>query len=496
MERYLVPGTGTTVRHHTVLLFANTHYNVLRQLIGLHNRTLRSYRFLLYKKHNLTSYVLSSRCYVEGLRGASNRMQLRRTTLLFGGSLANFIYSIKSFPFHPARNICSTKMPVTRRQAGRKSLGISLVTVSAMSHITPNGARRSLTKLLERTVKSEEISSSNTRKTSQGENGVGSRSDAKDPSTPDTNKDISTAKISRKRKTKIEPDSIDLVTQDIRKQGKVPSPKSPRKLKPEPGSVKPPNGWEDIYSLVEELRQDKSAPVDADGGESLPQRDLGDKVYRFQVLVALMLSSQTKDAVVGEAIRNLQKHGLTVENISETSPEKLDELIRRVGFHNNKTKYIKEVVEVLISKYDGDIPSNAQEMMTLAGVGPKMAFIVENIAWNKCSGIGVDTHMHRMFNDLNWVSSKNPEQTRIQLEAWLPKDKWTTINYLWVGFGQEVQQFKPKMLQKALECSRPLEALKLIKQLGLDYRKEAAKLGIEEKINEVLSSRTISVKLE
>ena len=125
-----------------------------------------------------------------------------------------------------------------------------------------------------------------------------------------------------------------------------------------------------------------------------------------------------------------------------------------------------------------------------------MAFIVENIAWNKCSGIGVDTHMHRMFNDLNWVSSKNPEQTRIQLEAWLPKDKWTTINYLWVGFGQEVQQFKPKMLQKALECSRPLEAPKLIKQLGLDYRKEAAKLGIEGKINEVLSSRTISVKLE
>ena len=81
---------------------------------------------------------------------------------------------------------------------------------------------------------------------------------------------------------------------------------------------------------MEELRQDKSAPVDNDGGEALPQRDLGDKVYRFQVLVALMLSSQTKDAVVGEAIRGLQIHGLTVENISATSPEKLNELIRRV----------------------------------------------------------------------------------------------------------------------------------------------------------------------
>ena len=226
--------------------------------------------------------------------------------------------------------------------------------------------------------------------------------------------------------------------------------------------------------------------MDSDGGEALPQRHLGDKVYRFQVLVALMLSSQTKDAVVGDAMRALQEHGLTVDNICATSPEKLNELIRRVGFHNNKTKYIKEAADVLKAQYDGDIPADAQEMMKLSGVGPKMAFIVENIAWNKCTGIGVDTHMHRMFNELKWVTSKNPEQTRIQLESWLPRDKWTKINYLWVGFGQEVQQFKPKMLQKALECSRPVDALKLIKQLGLDYKKEGSKLGFDEQIQAVL----------
>ena len=202
----------------------------------------------------------------------------------------------------------------------------------------------------------------------------------------------------------------------------------------------------------------------------------------------------SSDLVVGEAIRGLQIHGLTVENISATSPEKLNELIRRVGFHNNKTKYIKEVAEVLITQYDSDIPGDAEEMMKLSGVGPKMAFIVENIAWNRCSGIGVDTHMHRMFNELKWVTTKNPEQTRIQLEAWLPRDKWTAINYLWVGFGQEVQQFKPKLLQKALVCSRPAEALKLIKRLGLDYNKEGAKLGLAANIQEVLTSKTNGVK--
>ena len=82
-----------------------------------------------------------------------------------------------------------------------------------------------------------------------------------------------------------------------------------------------------------------------------------------------------------------------------------------------------------------------------------MAYICENVAWNEQTGIGVDTHMHRLFHALGWVQSKTPEQTRLQLEAWLPKDKWAEVNLLWVVFGQEVQQFKPKILRKALDCS-------------------------------------------
>ena len=116
----------------------------------------------------------------------------------------------------------------------------------------------------------------------------------------------------------------------------------------------------------------------------------------------------------------------------------------------------------------------------------KMAYIIENIAWNRVTGIGIDTHMHRMFNELRWVKSKNPQQTRTQLEAWLPREKWRTVNKLWVGFGQEVQQFKPKLLRKALTCSRPNDALRLIKKLGLDYVKEGAKLNLTDEIRQAL----------
>ena len=302
----------------------------------------------------------------------------------------------------------------------------------------------------------------------------------------------SKAKKLRKEEGLVVPNTPISSKSTITKAIVTPSTPRRRKLVIEPGSVVPPKDWEKVYSLVEELRFDRSAPVDTNGSEALPQRDLGEKVFRFQVLIALMLSSQTKDLVVGDTMRALQQHGLTVDNISATSADRLNQIINKVGFHNNKTKFIKQVVEILKENYAGDIPASAEEMMKLPGVGPKMAFIVENVAWGKSSGIGVDTHMHRIFNELKWVKASNPEQTRVQLESWLPREKWETITVLWVGFGQEVQQFKPKLLEKALNCSRPMEALRLIQRCGLDFKKEAIKTGLGDKLQLVMdSSKTL-----
>jgi len=183
---------------------------------------------------------------------------------------------------------------------------------------------------------------------------------------------------SPKEKVISEGDEVHVVSTPKRKK----SPKAVRvtsssrkRQRIEPGSLTPPKNWETLYSLVEELRADRTAPLDTDGGEALPERHLGEKAYRFQVLVALMLSSQTKDAVVGDTMRALQQHGLTVENIHATEPTVLNGLINKVGFHNNKTKYLKLAAEMLINDYDGDIPPTADEMMKLAGVGPKMVCV-------------------------------------------------------------------------------------------------------------------------
>jgi len=75
-------------------------------------------------------------------------------------------------------------------------------------------------------------------------------------------------------------------------------------------------------------------------------------VSDFQVLMALMLSSQTKDAVVGAAIKGMQEGiegGLTMQGVHSLSDKQLDSFIAKVGFHNNKTKYIKAACEKLLN---------------------------------------------------------------------------------------------------------------------------------------------------
>ena len=74
---------------------------------------------------------------------------------------------------------------------------------------------------------------------------------------------------------------------------------------------------------------------------------------------------------------------------------------------------------------------------------------------------------------------KDPEKTRKALEQWVPRDDWGDVNWLLVGLGQEVQTEKPKLLRKALACSDPPAALRLLEVCGVDVAKEGAKHGID-----------------
>ncbi|KAB8338845.1 hypothetical protein FH972_021789 [Carpinus fangiana] len=234
-----------------------------------------------------------------------------------------------------------------------------------------------------------------------------------------------------------------------------------KQIKAEDGTVTvaPPANWEEMYSVAAAMRKLRTAPVDTMGCETLADTTRTPRDQRFQTLVALMLSSQTKDTVTAVAMQNLQRRlpgGFSLESVLAVEPATLNGMIDKVGFHNNKTKYIKATAEILRDRFAGDIPDSIEGLVSLPGVGPKMAFLTMSAAWGRDEGIGVDVHVHRITNLWGWHKTKNPEETRASLEAWLPKDKWHNINTLLVGLGQT---YCPPVGRKCGECRLGVEGL-------------------------------------
>ncbi|XP_076998315.1 endonuclease III-like protein 1 isoform X2 [Tamandua tetradactyla] len=200
-----------------------------------------------------------------------------------------------------------------------------------------------------------------------------------------------------------------------------------------------PQGWRQQLANIRTMRKERNAPVDQLGAEHCYDPSAPPTVQRFQVLLSLMLSSQTKDQVTAGAMQRLRARGLTVDNVLRMDDSTLGALIYPVGFWRSKVKYIKQTSAILQERYGGDIPASVAELVALPGVGPKMAHLAMAVAWGSVSGIAVDTHVHRIANRLRWTKreTKAPEETRAALEEWLPRELWSEINGLLVGFGQQ-----------------------------------------------------------
>ncbi|KAJ1527470.1 hypothetical protein ONE63_007443 [Megalurothrips usitatus] len=201
-----------------------------------------------------------------------------------------------------------------------------------------------------------------------------------------------------------------------------------------------PENWIDTLHNIREMRKSRDAPVDTMGCDKCMDDDAEPQVMRYQALLSLMLSSQTKDVVTHAAMERLRKHGCTIENILKTDDQILEDLIHPVGFKKTKVKYIKRTSEILRDQYNSDIPDTVEKLCGLPGVGPKMAHLCMQSGWGIVTGIGVDTHVHRISNRIGWVPrpTKTPEETRKALEDWLPTDLWQEVNHLLVGFGQQI----------------------------------------------------------
>jgi endonuclease-3 len=157
----------------------------------------------------------------------------------------------------------------------------------------------------------------------------------------------------------------------------------------------------------------------------------------FEQLVACIISIRTYDEVMLPTARRLFERARTPEEMRALSPQEIDAIIRPATFHEQKAYNIHAIAERVADEYGGQLPCDADVLLSFKGVGPKCANLVLGIACDQ-PYIGVDIHVHRVTNRWGYVAAKTPEKTMTALMEKLPRRYWVEINRLLVPFGKHI----------------------------------------------------------
>lgn len=172
-----------------------------------------------------------------------------------------------------------------------------------------------------------------------------------------------------------------------------------------------------------------------------PQSDFVKLMDSFEdpylVLISCILSLRTNDKTTYPATLRMLELGRTPKDFANVDLEKLEKAIYPVGFYTNKARQIKELSRELVEDYDSKTPETIDGLLKFNGVGRKTANLVVARGFQK-PAICVDVHVHRIFNRLGYIKTKNPEETEFSLREKLPKQYWIEINTLIVTHGQNV----------------------------------------------------------
>jgi len=158
----------------------------------------------------------------------------------------------------------------------------------------------------------------------------------------------------------------------------------------------------------------------------------------FQVLIATMLSAQTRDSVTAAASARLFRVARTPRSLAKLSRARIQKLIYPVSFYRHKAVHVKDTCRQIMERFGGRVPSTMAELLTLPGVGRKTANLVLILAHSSQENICVDTHVHRISNRMGWVKTRTPDETEQALYRAAARRWWPIINLYLVTWGQNV----------------------------------------------------------
>ena len=160
----------------------------------------------------------------------------------------------------------------------------------------------------------------------------------------------------------------------------------------------------------------------------------------WKILIATILSAQTRDEKTIEICEILFEKYPTLEKFKRARIKSIEKIIRPINYYKTKSKHILLTAKLI---HKNKIPEKLDELLKLPGVGRKVGNVYLAEA-RKSAAIGVDTHVARISQKLNWTKNTNPHKIEKDLENLFPKKYWRKINYIVVRFGRSYWSNKKK----------------------------------------------------
>ena len=158
----------------------------------------------------------------------------------------------------------------------------------------------------------------------------------------------------------------------------------------------------------------------------------------LELLVATILSAQCTDKRVNMVTKTLFEKYTKAEDYANADLKELEQDIKSTGFYRNKAKNLKKCCQLLVEKYNSQVPKTMEELIELSGVARKTANIVLSNAYGVIAGVAVDTHVRRLAQRLGLTENDNPAKIEADLMSIVPRDKWMRITDLLIFHGRRI----------------------------------------------------------
>ncbi len=157
----------------------------------------------------------------------------------------------------------------------------------------------------------------------------------------------------------------------------------------------------------------------------------------LELLISLILAAQARDDLVNKITPQLFAKYHTAQDYADAPLEQLGEEVRRINFSRVKSRRIKDCCAELVKRFNGEVPRNLDDLLTLPGVGRKTANIVLGNAFGQQT-IGVDTHVMRLSQRLGLTKNTNPDKIEFDLMPLVPEKKRVRFCHLLQYHGRRV----------------------------------------------------------